>query len=134
MKTKNLLLGLLCLLTLPTTFIACDDDEFVYYTDMATVTDRDGRWVLESDNCGELIPLNTAALTMHDADKDNQRVIAAFNYVDEKDRSNKGIELYDIYRVLTKDVYCMPADDAEANDSIGNDRSISAASPRVPSI
>lgn len=121
MKTKNLLLGLLCLLTLPTTFIACDDDEFVYYTDMSTVTDRDGRWVLESDNCGELIPLNTAALTMHDADKDNQRVIAAFNYVDEKDRSNKGIELYDIYRVLTKDVYCMPADDAEANDSIGND-------------
>lgn len=121
MKTKNLLLGLLCLLTLPTTFIACDDDEFVYYTDMATVTDRDGRWVLESDNCGELIPLNTAALTMHDADKDNQRVIAAFNYVDEKDRSNKGIELYDIYRVLTKDVYCMPADDTEANDSIGND-------------
>ena len=74
MKTKNLLLGLLCLLTLPTTFIACDDDEFVYYTDMATVTDRDGRWVLESDNCGELIPLNTAALTMHDADKDNQRM------------------------------------------------------------
>ena len=117
MKTKNLLLGLLCLLTLPTTFIACDDDEFVYYTDMATVTDRDGRWVLESDNCGELIPLNTAALKMHDADKDNQRVIAAFNYVDEKDRSNKGIELYDIYRVLTKDVYCMPADDTEANDS-----------------
>lgn len=38
MKTKNLLLGLLCLLTLPTTFIACDDDEFVYYTDMATAT------------------------------------------------------------------------------------------------
>lgn len=121
MRTKNLLFGLMCLLALPT-FVACDDDDdFTYYTDMATVESLDGRWVLQSDNCGQLIPANPGILNMCDADKENQRIIAAFNFIDEDNRSNNGIELYDIYRVLTKDLYQMPANDEEKADSIGND-------------
>lgn len=120
MKTRNLIVGLLSLLALPT-FVACDDDNFTYYTDMATVENEDGRLLLQSDNCGELIPVNPGLLASFDADKDNQRIIAAFNFTDKDNRANYGVELYDIYRVLTKDVYRMPANDEEKNDSIGND-------------
>lgn len=121
MKLTKLFHGLLCLLALPT-FIACDDDgDLSYYTDMATVENRDGQWILQSDNCGTLIPDNTAILTEREADNENQRVIAAFNFFDKENRSNQGIELYDIYRILTKDVYQMPANDEAKADSIGND-------------
>ena len=120
MKTRTFIVGLLSLLTLPT-FIACDDDDFTYYTDMATVENEDGRLILQSDNCGELIPENPGLLASFDADNENQRIIAAFNFIDKDNRSNYGVELYDIYRVLTKDVYQMPADDETKNDSIGND-------------
>lgn len=120
MKTRTFIVGLLSLLTLPT-FIACDDDDFTYYTDMATVENEDGRLILQSDNCGELIPENPGLLASFDADNENQRIIAAFNFIDKDNRSNYGVELYDIYRVLTKDIYQMPADDETKNDSIGND-------------
>ena len=121
MKTKHLIIGLLSLLALPT-FVACDDDDnFVYYTDMATVEKEDGRWILQSDNCGELIPANPGLLATFDADNENQRIIAAFNFIDKDNRANYGVELYDLYRVVTKDVYLMPANDEEKNDSIGND-------------
>ena len=123
MKKKNLFWGLLALLTLPTTFIACDDDDddFVYYTDMATVKDMNGQWILLGDECGELVPDNTALLKANDADKDGQRIIAAFDYDDKENRNNKKIELYDIYRVLTKDFYQLPENDEHKADSIGND-------------
>ncbi len=124
MKIRNLIIGLLSLLALPT-FVACDDDDdgynFTYYTDMATVEYKDGSLILQSDNYGELIPINAGVLASYDADKENQRVIAAFNFTDKNNRANYSVKLYDIYRVLTKDVYQMPADDEEKNDSIGND-------------
>ena len=121
MKIKKLFYGLLCLVAL-STFIACDDDDgFSYYTDMATVKLRDGQWILQSDNCGILIPDNTGILAEQGADKENQRVIAAFNFFDKENRSNQSVELYDIDRVLTKDLYQMPANDEAKADSIGND-------------
>lgn len=121
MKKINYLFGLMCLLTLPI-FIACDDDDdFTYYTDMATVTEQDGQWILQTDNCGELIPDNSSILKVHEANNEGQRVIAAFNYFEKQDRSNRSIELYDIYKILTKDVYQMPANNEEKEDSIGND-------------
>lgn len=120
MKKRNLILGLLSLLTF-TTFIACDDDDsFSYYTDMATVKEQDGQWILQSDNCGNLIPDNSSIIKINDAAKDGQRVIAAFNFFNDKKSKNssRSIELYDIYRVLTKNLYQMPD---EKEDSIGND-------------
>ncbi len=121
MKKMNLIFGLLCLLTF-TTFTACDDDDdnFTYYADMATVKELDGQWILQSDNCGKLVPDNSSIIKLNDAAKDGQRVIAAFNFFNEENsrNSSRSIELYDIYRVLTKDLYQMPA---EKEDSIGND-------------
>lgn len=120
MKKINLIFRLLCLLTF-TTFTACNDDEnFSYYTDMATVEEQDGHWILQSDNCGSLIPDNSSIIKINDAAKNGQRVIAAFNFFNEENSKNssRSIELYDIYRVLTKDLYQMPAD---KEDSIGND-------------
>ena len=122
MKKMNLIFGLLCLLTF-TTFTACDDDDdnFTYYADMATVKELDGQWILQSDNCGKLVPDNSSIIKLNDAAKDGQRVIAAFNFFNEENsrNSSRSIELYDIYRVLTKDLYQMPA---EKEDSIGDDR------------
>ena len=65
-----------------TTFTACDDDDdnFTYYADMATVKELDGQWILQSDNCGKLVPDNSSIIKLNDAAKDGQRVIAAFNF------------------------------------------------------
>lgn len=118
MKKINLIIGLLCMMWVAPMLTACDDDDdFSYYTDMATVADEDGQWILQSDNGGKLIPEDASLIKAHNAEKDGQRIIAAFNFTDERNGSNR-IKLYDVYRVLTKNVYKL----TEAKeDSIGND-------------
>lgn len=117
MKKIKLIIGLLCIMWVVPMLTACDDDDdFSYYTDMATVADEDGQWVLNSDNGGKLIPEDASLIKANGAEKDGQRVIAAFNFTD--DRNGNRVKLYDVYRVLTKDVYKMTEAD---EDSIGND-------------
>lgn len=117
MKKINLIIGLLCMMWVAPMFTSCDDDDdFSYYTDMATVAEEDGQWVLNSDNGGKLIPEDASLIKANQAEKDGQRVIAAFNFTD--DRNGNRVKLYDVYRVLTKDAFQMTEAD---EDSIGND-------------
>lgn len=131
-KTKLLLMGLICFLSLPA-FVACDDDDdyISYLIDMGTVTQDGDVWYIDGDQAGRMLPDNTALLKANGALNQDQRVIAYFNFTgsDARSQGYEPINLYDVYRVLTKDVYLMPVEggnytpeEIEAKqDSIGHD-------------
>ncbi len=137
MKLTRLFFRLAWVFMLPA-FIACDDDDdkvisFSYLVDMATVVNDDEQWLLDSDNAGLLILDNTILLTAANSKKDGQRVIATFNYKESPNSRTSTafpIELYTLYRVLTKPVYLMPNEENSVytkeeiefkQDSIGQD-------------
>ncbi len=118
MKKFKFLTWTLCLLTIPF-FISCDDDDEVYEIDMATVHDSDGNLSLESDYFGYLPVSNKDILTYYKVNKEGQRILAYFQFnEDDAKKENRSIKIYDLYKVLTKKLYDMPA---EKEDSIGND-------------
>lgn len=117
MKRLKFIIWTICLLTLPC-FIACDDDDEVYEIDMATVHESDGTFTLESDNFGNLIPSSNDLLTRNKVNVEGQRIMAYFQFNEEEgNKSSRSIKIYDLYKVLTKKLYEMPA---EKEDSIGN--------------
>lgn len=118
MKKLKFLTWTLCLLTIPF-FTACDDDDEVYEIDMATVHESEGTLSLESDYYGDISIINSDILTHYKVNKEGQRILAYFQFNDDKSRSDRSVKVYDLYKVLTKRLYEMPA---EKEDSIGNDR------------
>lgn len=118
MKKLKFLTWTLCMLAIPF-FIACDEDDEVYEIDMATVHESDGVLSLESDEYGNLPVSNSDILTHYKVNKEGQRILAYFQFNDnDAQKGDNSVTIYDLYKVLTKKLYEMPA---EKEDSIGND-------------
>lgn len=127
MKLKKSLFLILGSCAISSALTSCLDNEpypSVYPT-MGTVVSTENMSI-DSDTYGLLIPKNPSAVSSNDADSVGQRVLVNINFPDEKEGNlteseAKEVNIFDLYKVLTKNADDTRKSGTEPIENFGND-------------
>lgn len=117
MKTLKFMMGLMVILMM---LVACSDDNDVRaYVGWGTVEGTPQQYLIRFDGAGTYALADSSLLVLHGAQRNGQRVIAGFTVPEGQGRGHV-IDIYQLYKVLTKPIFQNPS--SEESDSLGHDR------------